>query len=650
MTGTPQVFTMATTVPSAQRFRTMKHQVRMEIVAKTGKKSINAGSLLADLMARANEKENVDFLDIHGVPFDISHFPDPDEFAEKLAAETVVTGSTTKVTIGFFMLSSANMQRIKLSIGYSWLGQKNIYLRIQRMDFKHGTDLFFMGYKTMDNPMVANPKEVEKSIRDKWYSVVDRMAAEHDTNEHDAAFLANLAKLEDAKLVVNDVLQLPISVERNIVKVVCPGKKPFEVPVFQVYVPRCYRDAATYLNDRAILETNALKTLIPFSVAKNDPLAFYPQMVNHAKFLHDHRSLTIKGVTSSEFETVQSVQPIPTLQRTATLKEALNSNKMIDAIHANFDNKSITISTTYSQFQELMEWVKLVTPVFPYNPVLADGVNRDANSKSENTRGTGKYSKVFAPATDTDSTTDTTFDPSTIASSRTARTNAWTQGPPINVTFDRRPSTRSVSVNPNPSQPRTYAASQGNHDYGRTTLRDDNSADNSSDESSDATPLTRPSAAPSDIADLVEKALASEREELNKRFDALEKQQQAFNEATQQWEQKLVDMRKQIVDATVSGTISILTGTTSPFATKSDAHQQRMENATEFQNLKESMANNQTALDVLQQHMTIMLRRTEQIFAERYDPSLESPPRKARAKDRSTADSPMTDVTGASAN
>ena len=597
-------------------------------------------------MTRANEKENVDFLDIHGVPFDISHFPEPHEFEGKLAAETVPTGSNTKVTIGFFMTSSANMQRIKTSIGYSWLGQNNIYLRIQRMDFKYGTDLFFMGYKTMDHPMVANQKEVEKSIRDKWYSALDRMAAEHDTNDDDAAFLANLDKLQEAELIVNDVLQIPISVERNIVKVVCPGKKPFEVPVFQVYVPRRYRYAANYLNDRAILETNALKTLIPFSVAKNDPMAFYPQMVNHAKFLHDHRSITIKGVSANDFNTTQSTQPIPELQHFATLKATLQSNKAVEAIHDNFDNKSITISTTAQHAQDMTEWILKLLPLFPYRPALADATIRDNNSAKSITtgRGTGKYSKVFPQATDTDSMTVSTFDPSTIASSRTTRTNAWTQGPPINVTFDRRPSSRSVSVNPTPFLTRTYAASQGMSEPGQHASR----RDESGDESSEATPLTRPSAAPSDIADLVEKALAVEREEMNKRIAALEKQQREFTEVTKQWEQKLVDMRKQIVDATVTGTISVLTGESSPFATKTDAQKQRMENATEFQSLKESMANNQTTLDVLQEHMTIMLRRTEQLFADRHDPTSESPPRKARAKDTFPADSPMTDVTGVS--
>jgi hypothetical protein len=65
--------------------------------------------------------------------------------------------------------SSANMQRIKLSIGFSWLVQQQIYLRIQRMPFKHGTDLFLLGYATMVNPMVANQTDVEEDICTKWY-------------------------------------------------------------------------------------------------------------------------------------------------------------------------------------------------------------------------------------------------------------------------------------------------------------------------------------------------------------------------------------------------------------------------------------------------------------------------------------------------
>jgi hypothetical protein len=159
------------------------------------------------------------------------------------------------------------------------------------------------------------------------------MAAEHDTNHDDQEFLDNLKKLQDAKLIVDDILQIPISVERTVVKVEKPGKKAFEVPVLQVYVPRRYRDAANYLNDRAILKTQMLTTLIPFSVAKNNSEAFYPHMVSHAKFLHDHRSITIKSVPPSDYSSGLSIKEVGTPMKKVTLKAALNSNKLISAIH-----------------------------------------------------------------------------------------------------------------------------------------------------------------------------------------------------------------------------------------------------------------------------------------------------------------------------
>jgi hypothetical protein len=164
MTSSTQVFTVANKSSNTTRFRTMRHQVRMEIVAKSGKKTLDVGFVLNELMQRANEKETVDFLDIKGNPFDTINFPEPAEFEDCLATKTVDTRNGTKVTLGFFMVSTANMQGIKLSIGFSWVVQQQIYLRIQRMPFKHGTDLFLLGYATMVDPMVANQHDVEEVL------------------------------------------------------------------------------------------------------------------------------------------------------------------------------------------------------------------------------------------------------------------------------------------------------------------------------------------------------------------------------------------------------------------------------------------------------------------------------------------------------
>jgi len=217
MSRSNQVFTLASKAPDTPRFCTMTHQVRMEVAVKTGMKTIGVGRILSELMKRANDKEAVDFIDINGDPFDTISFPDPDKCEDRLAVETVDNRGNTKITLGFYMISTATMQRIKMS-------QQQIYLRIQRMPFKHGTDLFLMGYATLLHPMVANPSDVEDDIRTKWFSPVDQMAAEHDPNEHDKQFLSTLDRLEEAQVIINDILQSPISVERTIIKVECAGK------------------------------------------------------------------------------------------------------------------------------------------------------------------------------------------------------------------------------------------------------------------------------------------------------------------------------------------------------------------------------------------------------------------------------------------
>jgi uncharacterized protein YdaL len=116
--------------------------------------------------------------------------------------------------------------------------------------------------------------------------------------------------------------------------------------------------------------------------------------------------------------------------------------------------------------------------------------------------------------------------------------------------------------------------------------------------------------------------------------------------STAKWEQTISEMRKQIVDAMVAGTFSVLTGNQYPFATKADTQQLRKDNATKFQSLKESMISTTNGVTVLQAHMTLLLQQTEQLFAATHDPDIQSPPWKSHATEPLQADSPMTDVVG----
>ena len=147
----------------------LKHQVRMEVVAKNGTKKLDVGHILSDLIQKANEKEKVEFYDIQGNPFDNNNFPEDQESIKRLGAETVETGRNPKVTLGFYMTSSATLQKIKRSIGFQWLTEQQIFIRNQRMPFTEGTDLYLMGYMLMEHTSVANPEDIENNISDKWY-------------------------------------------------------------------------------------------------------------------------------------------------------------------------------------------------------------------------------------------------------------------------------------------------------------------------------------------------------------------------------------------------------------------------------------------------------------------------------------------------
>ena len=615
----------------------------MEIVVKDGTRNLNVGRILREFMIRANEKEDVDFHDVNGDPFEINHFPDEEGFTQKLSAETVDTGRVKKVTLGFFMVSSASLHRIKLSVGFGWLGQQRIYLRIQRMPFKYGTDLYLMGYLTMEHPSVSNQAAVEGFIRDKWYNHMDCSVAE-DTNDEE--FLTQIQRLKDANLIIEDVLTLPISVERSTARVECPGKKSFDVPVLQVYVPRRYREAANYLNDRALLKTRTLKTLVPFSIAKNNPEAYYPQMVAHAKFLFDHRSITISSIPPTDYMSTVPDADINESLKSMTLQKALRSNKLITKVHENLENQIVTLSLTSATYEEGCKWIDTILRLYPYHPErVKASMNTSGSSLDGGSARGSKYASVFPASDDTNRTEDTSFDPSTIASSRASRSTAWNRGPPLNVTFNPNTTTKAVSINPD-TQTRTfstYAEALGGSEHSH------------SDNDSDTTPQSRTRSTTNDISALVEKALEQERHVLDIRFKDLESKQREFLEKVATWETTIKTMQQQIVEATVQGTMTVLTGTTSPFATKEEALQQQTKSSQDIQSLKEQVTTTNRTLAILQRSIESLVSRIQTIPSHLEDSSITSPPRKMRATELTAqnkdtpnipADSTMQDMDG----
>ena len=413
-----------------------------------------------------------------------------------------------------------------------------------------------------------------------------------------------------------------------------------------MYVPRRYRDAAIYLNDRALLTTRTLKTLVPFSIAKNNPEAYYPQMVAHAKFLFEHRSITISSVPPTDYKATESTADIDDKIKSATLRTALRSNKIFTKVHENLENKTVTVSLNYATYDEGCQWIDKILRLYPYNPErLKPSMTTSTSSLDGGTARGSKYASVFPASDETHRTEDTSFDPSTIASSRASRSSVWNRGPPLNVTFNPDSTTKAVSINPD-TQTRTYST------YAEALGV---SEQLHSDTDSDATPQSRPRSTTLDLTSLVEKALAQERSVLDRQFKELESKQKEFLDKVANWESSLQTMQQQIVEATVQGTMSVLTGTTSPFATKEEAFQNQTKSSQDIQSLKEQVTTTNRTLAILQRSIEALVTRSHTALSHQDDNTITSPPRKLRATEltplhqtahQSPADSTMLDMEG----
>ena len=137
----------------------------------------------------------------------------------------------------------------------------------------------------------------------------------------------------------------------------------------------------------------------------------------------------------------------------------------------------------------------------------------------------------------------------------------------------------------------------------------------------------------SDVSTMVEKALAIERAALQAKFEALEKQQSEFDNKVKEWDTKMEEMKKEIVESTVKGTVSLLTGSMTPFATKEDNIQLQ-----EQTNKVIHMAVNTTNLEIAglkDGTISELIQRTNRLFATIHDPDETSPPRKMRLRQES---------------
>jgi hypothetical protein len=591
----------------------LHHQIRLEIALESGIERINVAGIIRELMKRANSTPDVHvkFADIHGESVTAQTLPKGQEFATRMAVEKVETGRTKKVVLGMYMMSSSNMQNIKTAIGFPWLRQNQIYMRHQRMSFNHGTDLFLIGYLVKEHPTFANLEILESEINGKWFDP-DPVLDNDPESEAYIHYTTKIAAMTEDGLIRGGKLEIPISVERSFVKVSTPGKNDFDAQILSVYVPRKHNVAATFLNDYLILDKGDL-SIVPFSLSKSDPPQFYQQMKHHAKFLHEHRNIPILAVPTRDYyaETIElDSAPI-------TLQYLLAGNPNIHRFHYIRAQKKINVSVHAADYAEVCKWLDHHLSKFSYAPHRlharsANSAKPTNSSTSRVSNTTSKYANAFST-----SSTDSSFDPSTIATGRT-RTNAWNRGPPTELIFEPTdeiefpPLAQPTTTVPPPTNQFTAARpSYYGHGYGGNQYQVPTGLPTTGNNST-RTEKT--------VEELIASAVAASEAQMNKQFADIAQRQRKLDKEIASLHADISSQASKIVE----GTIKALSGSSSPFFTKADAlelKQQQHDTQIHIRDIQQTLAR-------FMQHFSLPDNRPPAAPNEAVEADVDSPPRK----------------------
>jgi hypothetical protein len=294
--------------------------------------------------------------------------------------------------------------------------------------------------------LLSNLEYLEQAISAKWFNPqhAHPTAMTEDKNPG-TSYDHLLWVLNKRKIIVNNVLLIPITAEKSVVKVSAKGKDAFETPIISIYVPRKFQEAATMLNDFSINEQDNL-SLIPFSLSKNLPDQFYYYMTKHAKFSHYHRNMQITSAPLLEYENQLSTDPLGSSTASVsctTLAQMLQSNPSIHWVYPHPTLNKIQILVIWADtYPTVCAWIDTILPLFLYNPQrqvapkfnpAQSGSLFPANSFP---KGKKKYADKFAIPTEPESTFDPCASAPHFRTRRNPKHNAWSNGPPTELIYD----------------------------------------------------------------------------------------------------------------------------------------------------------------------------------------------------------------------
>ena len=385
------------------------YDLRLEVGIEDGVEQVAIHDVFVEFLRRMDEAADfpIEIRNVKDKVIELNKMPEDDDFKDQFSVE-FVEAKKRKVLIGFKMTTHTPMSVMKHRT-FNFLRDNHLFLRIHTGGFQNGMNSFFLGYLSEENPNTADIMKWKATILSEMNSVwkSEKLTPEDIRKQISEKFPNQVTK---------NKVNFPINIEKGKVMAVNKEAKKVETIGLIVTTPMNFATPVRRLLAGAQLGNKTLPRFIPTALRREDPAIYFKLMVNHAKFLHQHRNIQLLGIFPATFDS--EIRPI------------LVKNKKILRIYLDGSRDRANISTTADEYLHVCEWIdqQLKDLKLPYCPVRATR-NNGMYAQDQTVKTT--YSQLFKD--DQSSLSDSSsFDPSTI---KTTRSNAWTRRLPVKITY-----------------------------------------------------------------------------------------------------------------------------------------------------------------------------------------------------------------------
>jgi hypothetical protein len=383
-------------------------------------KTVSLVPLFTTLINRAATTGRMTFFDTGGDEFCVEQLPrlSSEKFCEQFKVESVKARDGSRVLLGFTFRSSASLEEVKRAISYEWLRRNNIYIRLHPLGFDNGLDMHLIGYFTHVHPRFACLFSLREEIKLDWHRA--HMALSMST---DPTTTQQLRKAYEGKSLLeadHDSIQIPLSLEKSVMPGVDTQGKKFSTPALTLRVPKQFTSIATLLMDFCVLDENPIKNFVPYGLRKEDPETFDKLARSQAKWMDDHRNISITNVTARVFSA-----PVPGIQDGSTsLRTCLRDKHGVLGVHYHVLEEYVNISVDKSGYEEMNCWIDQLLTGYHDTTTDKHPARRPSNRPSSaiNKGVGGRYSARTFQIDDEAAT----YNPQ-------PKANAWSRGPPVTI-------------------------------------------------------------------------------------------------------------------------------------------------------------------------------------------------------------------------